>query len=102
MLGLAVTRQMKVPQLTSRVDEKLHSIKGGGACQLREKVLAEAAETWVIVADYRKNSKTLGTNVRPSLHFYITCAPPLGCAPRLASAIRALPINLRRRQKVRS
>ncbi|GFZ49048.1 Ribose-5-phosphate isomerase [Saitozyma sp. JCM 24511] len=44
------------------VDDQLNSIKGGGACQLREKVLAEAAETWVIVADYRKNSKLLGTN----------------------------------------
>ncbi|CDZ98205.1 ribose-5-phosphate isomerase [Phaffia rhodozyma] len=43
------------------VDANLQSIKGGGACQLREKVLAEAAETWVIVADYRKNSSILGT-----------------------------------------
>lgn len=30
-----------------RVDDNLNSIKGGGACQLREKVLAEAAETYV-------------------------------------------------------
>ncbi|WWC87270.1 ribose-5-phosphate isomerase [Kwoniella dendrophila CBS 6074] len=43
------------------VDNELNSIKGGGACQLREKVLAEAADTWVIVADYRKNSHILGT-----------------------------------------
>ncbi|ORX33509.1 ribose 5-phosphate isomerase A-domain-containing protein [Kockovaella imperatae] len=43
------------------VDDELNSIKGGGACQLREKVLAEAADTWIIVADYRKNSKVLGT-----------------------------------------
>ncbi|KAK4688432.1 ribose 5-phosphate isomerase A, partial [Tremellales sp. Uapishka_1] len=43
------------------VDNELNAIKGGGACQLREKVLAEAAETWVIVADFRKNSKVLGT-----------------------------------------
>lgn len=47
-----------------RVDNVLNSIKGGGACQLREKVLAEAADTWVIVADYRKNSEVLGTTVR--------------------------------------
>ena len=45
------------------VDNNLNAIKGGGACQLREKVLAEAAETWVIVADYRKNSPILGTTV---------------------------------------
>jgi len=44
------------------VDANLDCIKGGGACQLREKVLAEAAKTFVIVADYRKNSQLLGTN----------------------------------------
>jgi len=44
------------------VDPGLNCIKGGGACQLREKVLAEAAKTFVIVADYRKNSELLGTN----------------------------------------
>lgn len=43
-----------------RVDSQLNAIKGGGACQLREKVLAEAARTFVIVADYRKNSDLLG------------------------------------------
>ncbi|KAI0081356.1 ribose 5-phosphate isomerase [Panus rudis PR-1116 ss-1] len=43
------------------VDKDLNCIKGGGACHLREKVLAEAADTWVIVADYRKNSEVLGT-----------------------------------------
>lgn len=45
-----------------RVDSKLNAIKGGGACQLREKVLAEAAKTFIIVADYRKNSELLGTS----------------------------------------
>ncbi|KAG9003852.1 ribose-5-phosphate isomerase rki1 [Tulasnella sp. JGI-2019a] len=44
------------------VDRHLNAIKGGGACQLREKVLAEAAETWIIVADYRKKSDILGTS----------------------------------------
>ncbi|EJD07931.1 ribose 5-phosphate isomerase [Fomitiporia mediterranea MF3/22] len=46
------------------VDHDLNCIKGGGACHLREKVLAEAAETWIIVADYRKNSEVLGTTYR--------------------------------------
>lgn len=46
------------------VDSDLNCIKGGGACHLREKVLAEAAETWVVVADYRKNSKVLGTTYK--------------------------------------
>ncbi|KAI0002439.1 ribose-5-phosphate isomerase [Russula compacta] len=44
------------------VDTDLNCIKGGGACQLREKVLAEAAKTFIVVADYRKNSAVLGTS----------------------------------------
>jgi len=44
------------------VDKDLHCIKGGGACQLREKVLAEAAETFIVVADFRKNTNLLGTS----------------------------------------
>lgn len=42
------------------VDWALNAIKGGGACHLREKVLAEAAEEFIIVADYRKNNMILG------------------------------------------
>ncbi|TFK19608.1 ribose-5-phosphate isomerase [Coprinopsis marcescibilis] len=44
------------------VDHQLNCVKGGGACHLREKVLAEAAHTFVLVADYRKNVQYLGTN----------------------------------------
>ncbi|TIC34074.1 ribose-5-phosphate isomerase [Wallemia mellicola] len=44
------------------VDNNLNAVKGGGACHLREKVLAEAAKIFVIVADERKNSKLLGTS----------------------------------------
>lgn len=43
------------------VDNALNCIKGGGACHLREKVLAEAANEFVVVADYRKNGSQLGT-----------------------------------------
>ena len=43
------------------VDNALNCIKGGGACHLREKVLAEAAREFIVVADYRKNSSLLGT-----------------------------------------
>ncbi|KAF9527253.1 ribose-5-phosphate isomerase [Crepidotus variabilis] len=44
------------------VDHALNCVKGGGACHLREKVLAEAAITFVLVADHRKNVQYLGTN----------------------------------------
>ena len=53
----------KLTLVCDRVDHNLNCIKGGGACHLREKVLAEAAETWIVVADYRKNSEVLGTSV---------------------------------------
>ncbi|KAF1802184.1 ribose 5-phosphate isomerase A-domain-containing protein [Mucor lusitanicus] len=43
------------------VDEDLNAIKGGGACQFQEKLVAEAANKFVIVADFRKKSKKLGT-----------------------------------------
>ncbi|KAG5351967.1 hypothetical protein C0989_004370 [Termitomyces sp. Mn162] len=49
------------------VDKNLNSIKGGGACHLREKVVAEAASTFIVVADYRKNAEFLGTNWAPGV-----------------------------------
>jgi ribose 5-phosphate isomerase A len=41
------------------VDADLNAIKGGGACLLREKVLAEAADVWIMVADSRKGGQSL-------------------------------------------
>ncbi|KAG6812700.1 ribose-5-phosphate isomerase rki1 [Tricholoma furcatifolium] len=49
------------------VDKNLNCIKGGGACHLREKVVAEAASTFIVVADYRKNAESLGTNWAPGV-----------------------------------
>ncbi|KAI9631655.1 hypothetical protein KEM48_014641, partial [Puccinia striiformis f. sp. tritici PST-130] len=46
------------------VGADLNVIKGGGACHLREKVLAEAAEKFILVADAQKDSALLGTNWR--------------------------------------
>ncbi|KAL7310728.1 ribose-5-phosphate isomerase rki1 [Mucor circinelloides] len=43
------------------VDDELNAIKGGGACQFQEKLVAEAAKKFIIVADFRKESKRLGT-----------------------------------------
>lgn len=42
-------------------DEQLNLIKGGGACLFQEKLVAQAAETFIVVADYRKKSVGLGT-----------------------------------------
>jgi len=45
------------------VDAKLAMIKGGGAALLREKILAEAAQQFVIMVDNAKLVKALGTRV---------------------------------------
>lgn len=42
------------------VDSKLNCIKGGGGCQLQEKIVAYNSESLIIIADYRKLSDTLG------------------------------------------
>lgn len=38
------------------VDPKLNLIKGGGACLFQEKLVAQAAKTFIVVADFRKKS----------------------------------------------
>lgn len=42
------------------VDSDLALIKGGGGCLTQEKIVAHAAETFVVIADYTKDSKYLG------------------------------------------
>ncbi|KAJ0392796.1 hypothetical protein P43SY_003726 [Pythium insidiosum] len=42
------------------VDLSLNCIKGGGGCQLQEKIVAFAAKKFVVIADYRKESSQLG------------------------------------------
>ncbi|KAJ3073735.1 hypothetical protein HDU98_000798 [Podochytrium sp. JEL0797] len=42
------------------IDASLNCIKGGGGCHLQEKLVAAASKKFVVVADYRKESKALG------------------------------------------
>jgi len=42
------------------VDQNLNCIKGGGGCQTQEKVVASCSRIFVVVADFRKDSKVLG------------------------------------------
>uniref|UniRef100_T1IW49 Ribose-5-phosphate isomerase n=1 Tax=Strigamia maritima TaxID=126957 RepID=T1IW49_STRMM len=43
-------------------DSDLTLIKGGGGCQTQEKIVAACAKQFIVIADYRKNSKKLGDN----------------------------------------
>lgn len=42
------------------VDDNLTLIKGGGGCLTQEKIVASAAKTLIIVADYTKKAVSLG------------------------------------------
>ncbi|XP_072112809.1 ribose-5-phosphate isomerase [Mobula birostris] len=44
------------------VDCNLNLIKGGGGCLTQEKIVAGCAKKFIIIADYRKDSKNLGEN----------------------------------------
>ncbi|PKI82713.1 Rki1p [Malassezia vespertilionis] len=72
--------------VTVDVDSDLNLIKGGGACHLREKVIAESAKTFVVVADFRKESKVLGEKYTKGVPVEIV---PFASA-RVLSALRAL------------
>lgn len=63
------------------VDNALNLIKGGGACHLQEKVVAFAAKEMIVVADYRKRSKILGTKWTKGI--------PVEVAPVAASQVLA-------------
>jgi len=41
-------------------DADLTLIKGGGGCQTQEKIVAEYSDTFIVIADYRKDSAKLG------------------------------------------
>jgi ribose 5-phosphate isomerase A len=40
----------------------LDCIKGGGGCQLQEKIIAYAAKKFIVIADGRKKSDHFGQN----------------------------------------
>ena len=56
------------------VDSELNCIKGGGAALFQEKLVAECAKKFIIVADYRKMSESLGVNWKQGIP--IEVVPP--------------------------
>ncbi|XP_068194661.1 ribose-5-phosphate isomerase [Antennarius striatus] len=64
--GLTLSSLDRHPELdvaidgADEVDEDLTLIKGGGGCLTQEKIIASCAKHFVVIADYRKDSKTLG------------------------------------------
>ncbi|KAI7861243.1 ribose 5-phosphate isomerase A-domain-containing protein [Spinellus fusiger] len=44
------------------VDKELNAIKGGGACLFQERLVAQASDRFILIADERKKSNQLGTH----------------------------------------
>lgn len=73
-----------------QIDEKLNLIKGMGGALTREKVVAAASKTFIIVADWRKKAKTLGENGQPVPLEVLPFAVPL--VIRKISALGGKPV----------
>ena len=58
------------------VDDNFVAIKGGGACLAQEKVVAFAAKRFIVVADYRKDSKQLGQTWKKGIPIEVL---PMAC-----------------------
>jgi len=69
--GIPITTLEEHPNLdltidgADQVDEQLNLIKGMGGALAREKIVAKASKTLIIVADERKKVKVLGENNHP-------------------------------------
>lgn len=67
-LGIAITQMDEASGLdlvldgADEITDQLDCIKGGGGALLREKILAQASEKFVIIADSSKLSPKLGTH----------------------------------------
>ncbi|XP_068131241.1 ribose-5-phosphate isomerase [Hyperolius riggenbachi] len=64
--GLNLTDLERHPELdvaidgADEVDSELNLIKGGGGCLAQEKIVAGCAKSFIVIADYRKDSKEFG------------------------------------------
>lgn len=90
--GMRLSDLSQTPELdvtidgADEVDPQLNCIKGGGACHLQEKLVANAAKQFVVVADSRKQARSLLTVWRKGIPLEVL---PLAHVP-VARAIRAL------------
>ncbi|XP_041074659.1 ribose-5-phosphate isomerase isoform X2 [Polyodon spathula] len=64
--GLTLSDLDRHPELdvaidgADEVDSELNLIKGGGGCLTQEKIVAGCAKRFIVIADYRKDSRVLG------------------------------------------
>ncbi|XP_020741662.2 ribose-5-phosphate isomerase isoform X2 [Odocoileus virginianus] len=60
------------------VDADLNLIKGGGGCLTQEKIVAGNASRFIVIADFRKDSKNLGDQWHKGIPIEVI---PMACVP---------------------
>lgn len=95
--SITLIEDQKIEKLDLSVDgadqltENFHLIKGGGGALLREKIIAQASERYIIIADKSKWRTTLSGKIPIEVSFF-----------GLASTIKALemlgPVSLRKKE----
>lgn len=96
--GLYLSDLSRTPELdvaidgADQIDDALNCVKGGGACQTQEKVVAQAARRFVLIADYKKRvpqlSMAIPIEVLPLAHAPVMRRlAALGGAPKLRMAV---------------
>ncbi|XP_012259067.2 ribose-5-phosphate isomerase isoform X3 [Athalia rosae] len=62
----------------NEIDESFNIIKGGGGCLMEEKIVASCSKRYIVVADYTKDSRRLGTQCKDGLTIEVS---PLAYVP---------------------
>ncbi|XP_030046897.1 ribose-5-phosphate isomerase isoform X2 [Microcaecilia unicolor] len=89
--GLTLTDLDRHPELdvaidgADEVDSDLNLIKGGGGCLTQEKIVAGCAKSFIVIADYRKDSLSLGEQWKKGIPIEVVPMAYVPVAKRLAS-----------------
>ncbi|KAN0036745.1 hypothetical protein ACTFIV_002054 [Dictyostelium citrinum] len=99
--GLELSDLSRTPELdvtidgADEVDKDFNLIKGGGGCQLQEKIVAYASKKLVIVADYTKESTELGENWKKGIPIEVVPMAYVPVMKKLESSSFSLTPKLR-------
>nr|XP_033808276.1 ribose-5-phosphate isomerase isoform X2 [Geotrypetes seraphini] len=89
--GLTLTDLDRHPELdvaidgADEVDSDLNLIKGGGGCLTQEKIVAGCAKSFIVIADYRKDSQSLGEQWKKGIPIEVIPMAYVPVAKTLAS-----------------
>ncbi|KAM9981706.1 hypothetical protein ACTFIY_004004 [Dictyostelium cf. discoideum] len=99
--GLELSDLSRTPELditidgADEVDKDFNLIKGGGGCQLQEKIVAYSSKKLVIVADHTKESTELGENWKKGIPIEVVPMAYVPVMKKLESSSFSLTPKLR-------